>query len=415
MHFLLAYRFIKSKDNTGFINIISKISVLGIILGISILITVISVMNGFEKELKNKILGFTSHITIYTNDPADKQLSTILNQLKDNNEILGFSSYVENESLLSSKSGTVNAFFRAVDPLLEKDTGIIHNNIIFGDYNDFNKDENTIIIGSGIAKKLLVNIGDTVNLLTYFPSKDNRKQFQLSKNYKIVGIYDVGLYEYNNAYVFIRLNPFINNLKTNNKHHIYADKTRVKLPDPLKARLFADHFNNSNINHYAQDWSFTHQSLFIAINNEKRVMFIILFLVVIIAAFNIVSSLLMLIKNKEKDIAILMSLGATKRNIILIFLLQGIFLGFIGITFGVLLGLLMSYNIDSIVKFIEELFNLSLMPAEIYHLEKIPFVINGGDIVFITIFSIILVFISSIYPAIQASSVRPSVTLRGNH
>ena len=415
MHLLLAYRFIRSKDNSSFINIISKISVLGIMLGISILITVMSVMNGFEKELKNKILGFTSHVTIYANNPINSKLSSKLTQLKNNNKILGFSNYIENESLLSSQSGTVNAFFRAVDPLLEKDTGIIHNNIIFGNYDDFGKNENTIIIGSGIAKKLLANVGDTLNLLTYFPSKNKQKQFQFSESYKIVGVYDVGLYEYNNAYAFIQLTPFLNNLNINGKDHIYVNKTRIKLSDPLKARLFADNFNNLNKDYYAQDWSFTHQSLFLAINNEKRVMFIILVLVVAIAAFNIVSSLLMLIKNKEKDIAILMALGATKKNIVLIFLLQGIFLGFIGITFGILLGLLMSHNIDLIVKYIETLFILSLMPAEIYHLEKIPSVVNNADIMFIAIFSAILVFISSIYPAMQASSVRPSTTLRSNH
>jgi len=415
MHLLLAYRFIKSKDNSSFINIISKISVLGIILGISILITVMSVMNGFEKELKNKILGFTSHVTIYASDPTNNQLLPILSRLKDNNEILGFSNYIENESLLSSQSGTVNVFFRAVNPLSEKDTGIIHNNIIFGNYDDLNKDENAIIIGSGIAKKLLANIGDTVNLLTYFPSNNKHKQFQLSKSYKIVGVYDVGLYEYNNAYVFISLTPFISHLKNNNKRHIYANKTRIKLPNPLNARLFADNFNNLNNNYYAQDWSFTHQSLFLAINNEKRVMFIILVLVVAIAAFNIVSSLLMLIKSKEKDIAILMALGATKKKIVSVFLLQGIFLGFIGISLGILLGLLMSHNIDTIVKFIETLFGLSLMPADIYHLEKIPSVIDSMDIIFIATFSFILVFASSIYPAMQASAIRPSVILRGNH
>jgi len=415
MRLLLAYRFIRSKDNSSFINIISKISVLGIILGISILITVMSVMNGFEKELKNKILGFTSHVTIYTNNSINNKLSSILNKFKDNNEISGFSHYIENESLLSSQSGTVNAFFRAVDPSLEKNVGIIHSNIIFGSYDDFGKNENTIIIGSGIAKKLLVNIGDTIDLLTHFPPSNGHKQFQLSETYKIAAIYDVGLYEYNNAYAFIDLTSFSKSLKINNKHHIYADKTRVKLRNPLKARLFSDNFNNLHNDYYAQDWSFTHQSLFLAINNEKRVMFIILVLVVAIAAFNIVSSLLMLIKNKEKDIAILMALGATKKKIVSIFLLQGIFLGLIGITFGILLGVLMSHNIDLIVKFIENLFDLSLMPAEIYHLEKIPSVINSANIILITIFSIILVFISSIYPAMQASSIRPSIILRGNN
>ena len=164
-----------------------------------------------------------------------------------------------------------------------------------------------------------------------------------------------------------------------------------------------------------RDWSYTHKSLFTAINNEKRVMFIILMLIVAVAAFNIISSLLMLVTNKEKEIAVLVTLGATKKDMIYIFLLQGLFLGVIGILFGVLLGILLANNIDLVIRYIEALFNTNLMPADIYHLSKIPSLIIFSDIVLIIIFTFFLTLISAIYPAIKASQIKPSVVFRGNN
>ena len=162
MRLLLAYRFLRSKSNSSFINIISKISVLGIILGISILITVISVMNGFEKELKDKVLGFTSHVTAYSNDMEKISYDIFDNHIRDG-EILGYSPYIEKEIMLSSAHATVSSLFRAIEPNLEKNVGETHNNIISGDYDDLVRINNSIIIGSGVANKLRVNVGDDVN------------------------------------------------------------------------------------------------------------------------------------------------------------------------------------------------------------------------------------------------------------
>ena len=165
MRLLLAYRFLRSKSNSSFINVISKISVLGIILGISILITVISVMNGFEKELKDKVLGFTSHVTAYSNDMEKISYDIFDNHIRDG-EILGYSPYIEKEIMLSSAHATVSSLFRAIEPNLEKNVGETHNNIISGDYDDLARINNSIIIGSGVANKLRVNVGDDVNVGT---------------------------------------------------------------------------------------------------------------------------------------------------------------------------------------------------------------------------------------------------------
>ena len=315
MQLLMAYRFLKSKDNTGFINIISKISILGIILGVGILITVLSVMNGFEKELRHKILGFTSHVTIYPRNNSFVDYSDLFEQLKVNKDVIGYSPYIQKETLISSTTSTTNAYFRAIDPKLEQSVGIIDESVIFGSFNNLSFSKNNIVLGNGVANKLLVRIGDEVEILTQFTSSGSKKPFQFKNKYIVSGVFDVGLYEYNNAYVFIDLNNFFKTLKQNNKNNIFIDAVSIKLHDALIANEFSLNFNNTNNKFFSQDWTKTHTSLFSAINNEKRVMFIILMLIVAVAAFNIISSLLMLVINKQKDIAILMTLGATKINI----------------------------------------------------------------------------------------------------
>jgi len=388
--------------------------VLGIILGISVLITVISVMNGFEKELKDKVLGFTSHVTAYTNN-LDRPDFDIFDELMQKREILGYSPYLEKEVLLSSKHSTTNSFIRIVDPILEKSVGYTHHNIILGNYDSLSDISNTIILGSGVASKLNVDIDDEIEVYTQFKHSSYKKMIQFKQKYRVAGIFDIGIYEYNNAYAFLNLSEFLAILQQNNKRDIFADRVRIKLSDPLNSRSFTSEFNRNNNEFFAQDWSYTHKSLFTAINNEKRVMFIILMLIVAVAAFNIISSLLMLVTNKEKEIAVLVTLGATKKDMIYIFLLQGLFLGVIGIIFGVLFGILLANNIDLVIRYIEALFNTNLMPADIYHLSKIPSLIIFNDIILIIIFTFFLTLISAIYPAIKASQVKPSVVFRGNN
>ena len=411
MRLLLAYKFLRSNQNSSSISIISKISVLGIILGISILITVISVMNGFEKELKSKVLGFTSHVTIYANGGKNIDIS-FLDRLISEKKIIGYSPYLEQEGLLISTTSSTGVFFRAVYPNLEKRVGVSEDDILVGSYDDLYNIENGIIIGSGIAAKLNLSLGDDINLHTSSPGTNNSEHIQ--QNLKVIGIFDVGIYEYNNAYVYININ-LLSKIMGNISDNFVIDTVRVELHNPLKSFEFTNFFNESQSSMYAQDWSLTHQSLFLAISNEKRVMFIILMLIVAVAAFNIVSSLFMLIKNKEREIAILMTIGASRIDIVLIFLYQGFFLGSVGILFGVLLGILLSNNIDSILKYIEYLFNINLMPAEIYHLSKIPSLINNSDILFIIIYTSLLTFLSAIYPAIKASSIKPTEIFRGNN
>ena len=414
MQFLTAYRFLKSEKNTGFISIISKISIIGIILGVAILITVMSVMNGFEKVLRSKILGFTSHATIYAKQNKFSDTQKIYTQLANINKVVGYSPYIQKEGLLFSKNNTKTIFLRAVNPALEKTVSDVHDNMIIGKFDDIEINENSIILGSGVAQKLFVSIGDEVELLTQINLEKKKQLFPYKNKYIVSGIYDVGLYEYNNAFVFVKLNNFISNIKSLHGETQSIDAIRLKLKNPLEAYKFSLDFEKKNNNLIVQDWTQTHVSFFNAINNEKRIMFIILILIIVVAAFNITSSLLMLVMNKQKDIAILMTLGANKSTIVNIFILQGIFLGFIGTILGIILGLFLANNIDNIVTIIELTFGLNLLPAEIYHLNKVPSIVDYNDVLLIGASSFFLSIISTLYPAKKASTILPCKVLRNN-
>ncbi|MBS83021.1 MAG: lipoprotein-releasing system transmembrane subunit LolC [Gammaproteobacteria bacterium] len=410
MKFFIAQRLLRSQKNTGFISVISKISIIGIILGVAMLITVLSVMNGFEHELRSKILSFTSHITIYDKKNDSVAFNKVKEQIILSENIQGIAPYIQREGLVTSSNNTASVLIRAIDPESERNVSAVSDNIIMGRYKDFNKNENGIIVGVGVANKLLISVGDEIKLFSQIRSTNSSQVLNLNKKFKVIGIYDIGLYEYNNSFVFINLNTITEVFQ--GKNNLSIDAFRVKLKKPLSAPYVNADLSKKYNNIFVQDWTQTHISLFTAINNEKRVMFIILTLIIAVAAFNIISSLLMLVVNKEKDIAILMTLGAFKTTIIMIFVIQGLLLGVTGIVLGVILGLILSHNIDVIIRSIESFFQINLLPAEVYHLSEIPAIINYTDILWIIGITFLLSLVSTIYPALKASNILPSKVFR---
>ncbi len=300
MNFLIAYRLLFSRYNLSFISVISKVSIFGLMLGVGILITVLSVMNGFEKELREKILSFTSHINIYPNSQVSMdKLGKIINI---NKNIQGYS-IVHRHEVLSSSNNAKNTpiIVHNVNHHLENKTSEISNMIVDGEFMLLNPED--IIIGNVLANNLKVNVGDTIELSNY-------NNIYKQKYFKISGIFDSGIYEYNQRFVYgsdLAL--------TSTDSYTYI---KLKLSDPLDAvetsrGLFTEYGIISS------NWTETHNALFQAIGNEKRVMFIILMLIIAITSFNIISSLSLLVLNKQKDIAILISLGFSKITIQSIF------------------------------------------------------------------------------------------------
>ena len=392
MNLLVAYRFLFSKYNLSFISIISKISIIGLMLGVGILITVLSVMNGFEKELREKILGFTSHINIYPHD--QHTVDDLKSIIKTNKNILAYSIINRNEELVSSDSiNNYPIIMHNVNSKNELSTSSIAQMMQLGDFNLAVPDN--IVIGNVLANTLNVTIGDQIIVSNY-------KKIYLSNKLIVRGIFDSGINEYNQRFIY---GSDLNIHNTDQFSYI-----KLKLIDPLKASSISrELFNSYSL--ITSNWTETHNALFQAINNEKRVMFIILTLIIAIASFNIVSSLTLLVMNKQKDIAILTSMGLNKKTIESIFLIQGCIIGVIGISLGILLGLVLSININAIVLFIEALFNVALITPDIYHLDKVPYIIVASDIYKIVIISFLMVLLSSIYPARKASKILPIQSL----
>ena len=392
MNLLVAYRFLFSKYNLSFISIISKISIIGLMLGVGILITVLSVMNGFEKELREKILGFTSHVNVYPhNQHTIEELKLILDT---NKNIASYSVINRNEELISSDS--VNNYPIIMHNVNSKNELLTSNISEMMQAGDFSlKKPTDIVIGNVLAKNLKVTIGDKIIITNY-------KGIYKSNKYIVSGIFDSGINEYNQRFIY---GSNLNLFNTNEFSYI-----KLKLNDPLQASFVSSQLFNSN-SLITSNWTETHNALFQAINNEKRVMFIILALIIAIASFNIVSSLTLLVMNKQKDIAILISLGINKRTIGSIFLIQGFIIGLVGISLGVLLGLTLSININSIVLFAESLFSVALISPDVYHLNKVPYIILISDIYKIISMAFIMVLLSSIYPAQKASKLLPTISL----
>ena len=392
MKFLIAYRLLFSRYNLSFISIISKVSIFGLMLGVGILITVLSVMNGFEKELRDKILSFTSHVNIYPSDRVTiKDLENIIDTDKN---IKGYSIVQKNEVLLSSDEiKNIPVIVHNVNQDLESNASEISDLIIDGKFKLSSPQD--IVIGNILANNLRVSIGDKIQFTNY------NKVFK-QDSFMVTGIFDSGIYEYNQRFIYgsdLAL--------TNRDSYTYI---KLKLSDPLNAvKISRDLFNQYSI--ISSNWTETHNALFQAIGNEKRVMFIILMLIIAITSFNIISSLSLLVLNKQKDIAVLISLGFSKISIQSIFIIQGIIIGIVGISLGVLLGFVLSTYINEIVIAIESFFNISLIAPDVYHLDVVPSIVLLSDVYKITIISFLMVLLSSIYPAKKAIDITPSQSL----
>ena len=392
MNLLIAYRLLFSKYNLSFISIISKVSIIGLMLGVGILITVLSVMNGFEKELRDKILGFTSHVNIYpTSQLSSDELISIIDK---NKNISSYSFTTKNEELISSTSiKNYPIIIHNIVPNKEIETSDIKSMIIEGSFDLDNS--NNLVIGNVLAAKLGVRLGDELVI-------SNHNKLHKKNKFIISGIFDSGLYEYNQRLVFGNNTSLIDSSK-----YSYI---KIKLLNPLNALAVSRNlFKYHGI--ITSNWTETHNTLFQAINNEKRVMFIILALIIAIASFNIISSLTLLVLNKQKDIAILISLGMSRRSIQYIFFIQGLIIGIIGILLGVSLGLVLSININDIVIALEKIFDITFISPEIYHLSKVPYIISANDIFSIAWISFVMVLLSSIYPASKASKIIPAESL----
>ena len=407
--FWIASRYTRLKSK-NFISFISLTSIIGITLGVMALIVVLSVMNGFKSELQTKILSVASDIEVVKIGGNLKDWRRLRSKLEGLKNISAIAPFTNNQAMLSLGKYNRGVIVRGIDPGLEPKVSDLNLKIKQGKF-DLIQDEYGILIGSDIARYFGLSVGDKVALITSQANYSPVGMLPRLKQFKIKGVFEVGMYEYDAGLVLIHLKD-AQTLFQMNKH---ISGLRVKLKDLNQTRktafLMSGTFKDSD-NFVVTDWTRQHANLFAAIQMEKKVMFIILTLIIAVAAFNIVSTLVMGVTEKKSDIAILRTLGATQKSILLIFIWQGILIGVLGTFLGVLLGVTISLNIDVIVPFIESLFGVQFLSKEIYYISSLPSKLLLNDVILIGCMSLFLSIIATIYPSIRASRIDPAAALK---
>ncbi len=401
---LISLRNLRPKKKEGFLKIISIFSFLGIMLGVAILIIVMSVMNGFKTDLTNKILGLNPHIVIQPNN--FKIDDSYIEKLKKKFKEIDLSKSYSGEGIIISNNNAKGVILKGID-IEEKNIKEFFNNFTSkGNIENFNT--NKIFIGSELAFNLDLKVGDSLSLMSSAFVSTPLGTLPKQENFKIGGIFNTGFIEFDQNIIFLNINDA---LSIFNKE--YSDlNIEIFIKDPLKANSLKEKIYQINQNYFVYTWSDLNKSLFSALKVERNVMFIILSLIIVVAAFNIISGLTILIKNKTKEIAILKTLGLSNKSIKKIFFLTGIAIGFFATISGIILGIIFSLNIEKIRIFLSKFFNLEIFPSDIYFLEKLPSEINTYSIFIIFIISLIISVIASYLPAMKISKMNTFRALR---
>ena len=401
----ITLRFLKARKKDGFLNVISIFSFIGISLGVAVLIIVMSVMNGFRTELINKIVGFNAHITV---KPYEKKY---INPARFNNVQLNSIS----KNLLSSNSGEAIIIQRNISKGIvlrgytQNDFSkldIINDEGFAGDRNNLKK--NYISIGKELSFTLGLKIGDDITIMSSSGIETVIGSLPKKKIFTVISLFESGLADFDNNIAFVNLDTldeFFNLTENDRNLEIYLKNPQnIENQKIIVEKIFPEEFVFS--------WADTNSSLFSALKVERNVMFIILTLIIIVAAFNIISGLTILVKNKTRDIAILKSIGVLNKSIVKIFFLVGVIIGTSATIFGILLGVIFSMYIENLRQFLSNVFNISLFPEEIYFLSTMPSEINPSSIFLISLFSILITIIVSIFPALKAAKLDPVQSLK---
>tara|TARA_B100001063_G_scaffold35068_1_gene28645 strand:- start:33 stop:1265 length:1233 start_codon:yes stop_codon:yes gene_type:complete len=395
---LISFRNLRPKKKEGFLKIISIFSFLGIMLGVAILIIVMSVMNGFKTDLTIKILGLNPHIVIQPNSFIidDKYVSKLKNEFPD----IEISKSFSGEGIIIINDNAKGVIFKGINKNEKKSIQFLNKNITSGNIKTFNKNE--VFIGTELAYNLNLKVGDKISLMSSAFVATPLGSLPKQEIFKIAGTFTTGFLEFDQNIVFLRIEDALSIFDKKKKDL----NIEIYLPDPLKANLIKKKIEDINPNYFIYTWSDLNKSFFSALKVERNVMFIILTLIVIIAAFNIISGLTILIKNKTKEIAILKTLGLSNNSIKRSFFLTGFTIGFFATISGIFLGIIFSYNIEKLRIFLSSVFNLEIFPPDIYFLEKLPSEISLFSILIIFFLSLIVSAIAAYIPAATISKMK---------
>ena len=407
---LIGLRYTRAKRRNHFISFISLISMLGIGLGVAALIVVLSVMNGFQKELRTRILGVASHIQITgINGELNADWQSIAAQAARHPAVRAAAPFVQSQAMFTVDGGVKGALVRGILPDAEERVADFRTTIKSGSLDDLKPGEFGVVLGADLARALRVFTGDKVTLIAPQGTVTPAGVVPRLKSFRVVGIFEVGMYEYDSGLALIHMEDAQKLYQMDDR----VSGVRLKVDDLFMApRVGRELAGLIDANAWISDWTKSHANFFRAVQIEKNMMFIILSLIVAVAAFNLVSTLVMAVTDKQADIAILRTLGARPLSIMAVFVIQGALVGFIGLGLGIAGGVALALNIDVVVPFIQNLFGVQFLSKEVYYISDLPSDLQWGDVWGVTLIAFVLALLATLYPSWRASRVNPAEALR---
>jgi lipoprotein-releasing system permease protein len=406
---LIGTRYLRSTHRRGFVSFVAIVSVLGLALGVATLIVVLSVMNGFQREIRARILSVSSHATMMGLEGNLSNWQTIQREVLKQPGVLAAAPYIEEQAMLANGAHIDGAIVRGVVPEQETTTDGLSQRVIAGKFSDLQEGQYNTILGSALAKDLDVHVGGSVVLIAPEGTATPTGVVPRMRRFRVVGIVESGVYEIDRGLALVEMTDAARLFRLNDR----VTGLRLALKDPQRApatvRAVAKALGG---NFYVKDWTMDHEIFFRSIESMKKMMFIILFMIVGVAAFNIVATLVMIVKEKQTDIAILRTLGAGPPNILFTFAVQGVLIGLGGTVLGAILGKVLSDHLGTLVGALERLFDTQFIDARVYFISDLPTYVEGSDVLQICGVAFVLCALATIYPAWRASRTAPAQALR---
>jgi len=404
----IGLRYVRAKRRNYFISFISLSSMLGVALGVLALITVLSVMNGFEQELKERILGMASHAVVVEYNGSLRDWGKVASQVRRHPDIMGVAPYIRAEGMLVNRENVNGTVVRGILPEKETEVSTIAEQMVSGDFNSLREGEYGIIIGAELARALDAYSGDKVTLVAPQANVTPAGLLPRLKRFTVTGVFEVGMHEYDSALALIHMADAAALFRKDG-----PDGLRLKTTDILQApRISREVVRRISGRYGVMDWTQQHANFFRALKTEKTVMFVILMLIVAVAAFNIISTLVMVVTDKQADIAVLRTMGASPRSILTIFVIQGMVIGIVGILLGVTGGVWLALNVETLVPAIESFFNIKFLSPDVYYISDLPSDLHWNDVGVISGVAFVFCVLATLYPAWRAARTQPAEALR---
>lgn len=402
-------RYTRSKRRNGYVSLFSAVSIVTLSLGVMLLIVILSVMNGFEKEVRERILNMISHITISGYDGKVKDWNKVVKEVQKHPDVVGTAPFISAEGMLIYKRQVHGSVFRGIDPELESSVSKVAEHMVVGDLKELHPGEFGIVLGQDLAYKLGVDVGQKITMVTPSANVTPAGVLPRLKRFTIIGIFKVGFYEYDSAVGLIHLDDAARVFRK--KDGVTGVQVQVKdlfgvgkVKNELQTQYEQDY--------WVKDWSYYHANWFSAVAMEKRMMFSILFIIILVVSINIISSMITVVNDKRSDIAILRTFGAKTQTILRVFLIQGSVIGIVGTIIGTVLGVLLSLNLESLYTSLENLLGSDIIDPSVYLISNLPSDVQIEQVVVISISTLVTSIVATIIPALTASHINPADALR---